>query len=64
MYYSRKRVRNASADFANLLVIPNLLTDFINNGTTIENTSGDREAYCFHGDLCFSDEDYLCPYAV
>ena len=61
MYYSRKRVWNASADFANLLVIPNLLTDFINNGTTIENTSGGREAYCFHGDLWFSDEDYLCP---
>ena len=61
MYYSRERVRNASADFGNLLVIPNLLTDFINSGTTVETTSGGKEAYCYHGDLMFSDEDYLCP---
>ncbi len=61
MYYSRNRVRNASADFANLMVLPNLLTDFVNSGTTIETTSGGREAYCYHGDLVFADEDYLCP---
>lgn len=60
MYYSRKRVRNASADFSDLLVIPNLLTDYVNSGTTVEDTSGGREAFCFHGDLVFADEDYFC----
>ena len=61
MYYSRDRIRNASADFANLMVIPHCLTDYVNSSTTIENTSGGREAYCFHGDLVFSDDDYRCP---
>ena len=61
MYYNRERVRNASVDFANMLVIPNTLDDYINSGTHIERTATGKEAYCFHGDLYFNDEDYLCP---
>ena len=61
MDYTRKGVRNSSAEFADMLVIPNTLSGFINNGTSTEITDSGKEAYCFHGDLFLSDEEYLCP---
>lgn len=61
MDYTRKSVRNSSADFPDMLVMPNTLTGFINNGTSTEMTDSGREAYCFHGDLFLPDEEYLCP---
>lgn len=60
MYYTGNRVRNTSADFANMLVIPSELTDYVNNGTSIEQTASGKEAYCFHGDLYYDNEDYVC----
>ena len=61
MYYTTNQVQNASADFENCLVIPSMLTDFVNTGTSVEATKGGKEAYCFHGDLYFDSDDYRCP---
>ena len=61
MYYTTNQVQNASADFENCLVIPSMLTDFVNTGTSVEATKGGKEAYCFHGDLYFDNDDYRCP---
>ena len=61
MDYSRKGVKNSSVDFADMLVIPNTLSGFINNGTSTEMTDRGKEAYCFHGDLFLPDDEYLCP---
>lgn len=61
MYYTTDQVQNASADFENCLVIPSMLTDFVNTGTSAEATKGGKEAYCFHGDLYFDNDDYRCP---
>ena len=36
MYYTTNQVQNASADFENCLVIPSMLTDFVNTGTSVE----------------------------
>ncbi|MBQ9862368.1 MAG: hypothetical protein IJM28_00500, partial [Lachnospiraceae bacterium] len=41
-------------------VIPNPFEDYVNSGTVIESTSTGREAYCFHGDLYYDEEDYVC----
>lgn len=60
MYYTGNRVQNTSADFANMLVIPSELTDYVNNGTSVEKTSSGKEAYCFHGDLYYDKQDYVC----
>ena len=54
------RIHNSSADFPNMLLLPNNLTDFVNNGTTEETTSAGGKAYCFHGDLYFNREDFTC----
>ena len=43
-----------------MLLLPNNLTDFVNNGTTEETTSAGGKAYCFHGDLYFNREDFTC----
>lgn len=40
MYYTTNQVQNASADFENCLVIPSMLTDFVNTGTSVEATKG------------------------
>ena len=61
MDYTRKSVKNSSADFVDMLVIPNTLSGFINNGTSTEITDSGKEAYSFHGDLYLADEEYLCP---
>ena len=61
MYYTTNQVQNASADFENCLVIPSMLTDFVNTGTSVEATKGGKEAYCFHGDLNFDSGEYRCP---
>ena len=60
MHYSANRIYNTSADFPDMLLIPNTLTDFVNSGTTTEATSSGREAYCFHGDLYYDQNDYIC----
>ena len=60
MNYTASYVRNSSADFVDLLVIPNPFEDYVNSGTVIESTSTGREAYCFHGDLYYDEEDYVC----
>lgn len=61
MYYTTNPVQNASADFENRLVIPSMLTDFVNTGTSVEVTKGGKEAYCFHVDLDFDINNYRCP---
>ena len=61
MYYTTNQVQNASADFEKCLVIPSMLTDFVNTGTSVEAMKGGKEAYCFHGDLDFDIEEYRCP---
>ncbi|MEG2252373.1 MAG: hypothetical protein RSC98_04965, partial [Clostridia bacterium] len=38
------RVRNTSADFANMLVISSQLTNCVNNGTNIQRTVSGKEA--------------------
>lgn len=43
-----------------MLLLPNNLVDFVNNGTTEETTSAGGNAYCFHGDLYYSRDDYFC----
>ena len=60
MYYTGNRIQNTSADFANMLVLPSELTDYVNNGTSIEKTTSGKEAYCFHGDLYYDKQDYVC----
>ena len=60
MYCIGNRVHNATADFANSLVIPNPFMDYVNNWTTTETTNTGREAFCFHGDLYYSQEDFYC----
>ena len=54
------RIHNSSADFPNMLLLPNNLVDFVNNGTTEEATSVGGNAYCFHGDLYYSRDAYFC----
>ena len=44
MYYTTNQVQNASADFENCLVIPSMLTDFVNTGTSVEATKGGKES--------------------
>ncbi len=61
MYYTGNRVRNTSADFANMLVIPSLFTDYVNRSTCIQTTSSGKEAYCFHGDLYYDKQESICP---
>ena len=61
MYYTTNQVQNASADFEYCLVIPSMLTDFVNTGTSVEATKGGKESYCFHGDLNFDSDEYRCP---
>jgi len=60
MYYTSEYVQNASADFEKFLVIPSGLTDFINTGTSIEQTRSGADAYCFHGDLYPDTKIKLC----
>lgn len=60
MDYTGNRVQNTSADFADMLVIPSMLTDYVNNGTSIETTTSGKEAYCFHGDLYYDKQEYVC----
>ena len=60
MHYSANRIQNSSADFPDMLLIPNTLTDFVNSGTETEMTDSGREAYCFHGDLYYDQNDYIC----
>ena len=60
MYIKGNRVHNATADFGNMLLIPNNFTDFVNNGTTEEETSAGGKAYCFHGDLYYDQNDFIC----
>ena len=43
-----------------MLLLPNNLVDFVNNGTTEEATSVGGNAYCFHGDLYYSRDAYFC----
>ena len=44
MYYTTNQVQNASADFENCLVIPSMLTDFVNTGTSVEATKGGTQS--------------------
>ncbi|MBR4334180.1 MAG: ISL3 family transposase [Clostridia bacterium] len=60
MYSTGNRVHNSSADFPNMLLLPNNLADFVNNGTAEEMTSAGGKAYCFHGDLYFDRDNYRC----
>ena len=60
MNYTSDRVRNSSADFPDLLVIPNPFKKFINNGTSIEKTPTGVEIVCFHGDVYYDEDDYTC----
>ena len=59
-YLTGNRIHNSSADFPNMLLLPNNLADFVNNGTTEETTSAGGKAYCFHGDLYFDRDDFTC----
>ena len=60
MYSTGNRVHNSSADFPEMLLIPNNLVDFINNSTSVETMEDGKEAYCFHGDLYFDRNQYFC----
>ena len=60
MNYTPSFVRNSSADFADLLVIPSTFENYVNTSTGIETTVSGREAYCFHGDLYYDEDDYIC----
>ena len=60
MDYTGDRIHNASADFPDMLCIPNNLYSYVNNWTTTEVLTSGREAYCFHGDLYYDRSDYLC----
>ncbi len=42
MYYTTNQVQNASADFEKCLVIPSMLTDFVNTDTSVEATIGGK----------------------
>lgn len=61
MYYTTSQVQNSSADFENCLVIPSLLTDYVNCGTSVETTRSGKQAFCFHGDLLLDEAAYFCP---
>ena len=39
VYCTGNRIHNSSADFPNMLLLPNNLVDFVNNGTSEEMTS-------------------------
>ena len=43
MDYTPKKVRNASAEWMDLLVIPNTMTDYVNTGTEITLTSEGKD---------------------
>ena len=43
-----------------MLLLPNNLVDFVNNGTAEETTSAGGKAYCFHGDLYIDRDHYRC----
>lgn len=60
MDYTPNFVRNSSADFGDMLVIPNPFRNYINNSTAIENTNTGREAFCFHGDLYYDEDSFIC----
>ena len=45
MDYTPAKVRNASADFVNMLCIPSRLPGFINSGTELVRVESGREAY-------------------
>ena len=53
MDYTPAKVRNASADFVNMLCIPSRLPGFINSGTELVRVESGREAYVFHGDIIY-----------
>lgn len=61
MYYTRYQVQNASVDFEKCLIIPSMLPDFVNCSTSVEATQDGKQAYCFHGDLYFDEDDNFCP---
>ena len=48
MKYTPAKVRNASADFSNMLCIPHQLLGFINTSTELVRIEGGREAFVFH----------------
>ncbi len=60
MYCTGNRVHNSSADFADSLLIPNPFVDYVNNSTVEETTNTGRQAYCFHGDLYYDQEEFFC----
>ena len=60
MDYTPNFVRNSSADFTDMLVIPSPFRNYINNSTAIETTETGREAYCFHGDLYYDEDSFFC----
>lgn len=60
MYCTKKRVQNTSADFSESLIIPSPFKDYVNKWTTEETTTTGRQAYCFHGDLYYAEEDFYC----
>ena len=45
MYYTANQVKNASTDFEKCLVVPSILTDFVNTGISVETTKGGKEAH-------------------
>ena len=53
MDYTPAKVRNASADFVNMLCIPHQLPGFMNSSTELVRVKGGREAYVFHGDILY-----------
>lgn len=55
MEYTPAKVRNTSADFANMLCIPHHLSGFVNTSTELVKVEGGREAYVFHGDILWDD---------
>ena len=60
MDYTPNFVRNSSADFTDMLVIPSPFRNYVNNSTAIETTGTGREAYCFHGDLYYDEDSFFC----
>ena len=62
MHSTGNRIHNLSADYQNMLLLPNSLADFVNNGTTEELTIAGKNVYCFHGDLYYSRKKYFCEW--